>query len=85
MGLVLFSCDHTDITDGSENNPGSETEKTKPYVTTLYVTTITSTSALCWGEASSNESDRTTTIGVCWNTSENPTTSNSKLSWNGYH
>mgnify|MGYP001488059388 CR=1 FL=1 len=85
MGLVLFSCDPTDITDGSENNPGSETEKRKPIVTTLYVTTITSTSALCWGEASSAQDDKTTMIGFCWNTSENPTTSNSKTAWNGYN
>lgn len=85
MGLLLLSCDSNDITGGSDIYPEPETEKTKPYVTTLNVTTITSTSALCLGEASSNESDRTTTIGVCWNTSENPTTSNSKLSWKGYN
>jgi len=49
-----------------------------PTVTTEDVTNITSTTAKCGGTVSSDGGSDITARGVCWNTSSNPTTANSK-------
>ena len=51
---------------------------TPPSVTTEDVTNITTTSATCLGNVASDGGSTVTDSGVCWSTSENPTTSNSK-------
>ncbi len=51
---------------------------TTPIVTTNSVSSITSTSAVCGGNVISDGGSTVTARGVCWSTSPNPTTSNSK-------
>jgi hypothetical protein len=49
-----------------------------PTVTTIDATNITPTTASSGGAVSSEGSSQVTTRGVCWSTSQNPTTSDSK-------
>jgi len=51
---------------------------TTPTVTTTAVTAITQTSATSGGNVTSDGGDTVTARGVCWSTTDNPTTSNSK-------
>ena len=51
---------------------------TTPTVTTNLVSSITSNSAVCGGNVTSDGGATVTARGVCWNTSSNPTTGNSK-------
>ena len=67
MGLLLFSC-------GPQENPDPGVLS----VTTGTVTNITTTTASCSGNVTSDGGSSVTARGVCWSTSENPTTSNSK-------
>jgi hypothetical protein len=53
---------------------------TLPVVTTTNVTGITQTTATTGGNVTSDGNAEVTSRGVCWNTSENPTVSNSKTS-----
>jgi len=53
---------------------------TPPVVTTTSVTAITQTTATSGGNVTGDGGAEVTSRGVCWNTSENPTTSNSKTS-----
>jgi len=53
---------------------------TLPVVTTTSVTAITQTTATSGGNVTGDGGAEVTSRGVCWNTSENPTTSNSKTS-----
>ena len=53
-------------------------EATTPSVTTGDVTDITTTTASCAGNVTSDGGSSVTARGVCWSTSQNPTTSNSK-------
>lgn len=52
----------------------------KPTVTTSTVTNITTTSATCGGNVTSDGGTTVTERGVCYSTSQNPTISNSKVS-----
>jgi len=54
------------------------TKQTTPSVTTGYVTDLTTIKAYCSGNVTSEGGSSVTARGVCWNTSENPTTSNFK-------
>ena len=63
--LCLISC---------KKNP------TPPVVTTSNVTEITQTTALTGGNVTSDGHAAVTSRGVCWNSSGNPTVSNSKTS-----
>jgi len=54
-------------------------EATTPSVTTGDVTNITTTTASCSGNVTSDGGSSVTARGVCWSTSQNPTTSNSKI------
>ena len=49
-----------------------------PTITTSAVTDITVTTATCGGDVTSDAGAAVTARGVCWSTSPNPTTSNSK-------
>jgi len=49
-----------------------------PIVNTGDVTNITTTTATCSGNVTSDGGSSVTVRGVCWSTSENPTTANSK-------
>ena len=49
-----------------------------PVITTAAVTNITGTQATCGGNITSDGGAEVTARGVCWSTSQNPTTSNSK-------
>lgn len=49
-----------------------------PTVTTSNVTNITDVSATCGGNVTSDGGATVTARGVCWSTSQNPTTANSK-------
>ena len=49
-----------------------------PTLSTSAVSDITSTTATCGGIITSDGGDAVTVRGVCWGTSQNPTTSNSK-------
>ncbi len=51
---------------------------TTPTVTTNTVSSVTSSSATCGGNVTSDGNATVTARGVCWNTSPNPTTTDSK-------
>ncbi len=55
-------------------------ESTAPTVTTLIVSDITQATASSGGNVTGDGGAEVTSRGVCWNTSENPTTGNSKTS-----
>ncbi|MHC1779222.1 MAG: Omp28-related outer membrane protein [Bacteroidales bacterium] len=54
---------------------------TAPVLTTAEASSITSTTAICGGNISSDGGSPVTERGVCWSTSQNPTISNSKTSF----
>jgi uncharacterized protein (TIGR02145 family) len=54
------------------------TESTVPSVTTSAVSSITSTTAVTGGNVTNDNGSSVTERGVCWATSTNPTTANSK-------
>ena len=74
MGLLLSHCYPV------VNNP------VIPFVSTGTITNITTTTATCSAIVKADGGAAITTRGVCWSTSENPTTSNSKttdnFAWN---
>jgi len=51
---------------------------TQPAVTTNAITDITQTTATCGGNVTSDGGATITSRGVCWSTSQNPTTANTK-------
>jgi uncharacterized protein (TIGR02145 family) len=51
---------------------------TVPAITTVSVSDITQTSAVSGGKVINNGGDEVTARGVCWSTSQNPTTADSK-------
>lgn len=57
-----------------------EKEATPPVVITTNVSDITQTSASTGGVVEDNGGAEITDIGVCWSTSQNPTTSSNKIS-----
>ncbi|NLA15113.1 MAG: hypothetical protein GX877_01060 [Bacteroidales bacterium] len=56
----------------------SKVQAIPPTVTTGEITNITTTTATCSGNVTADGGAFVTTRGVCWSTSQNPTTSNSK-------
>ena len=80
----LYATDPMLIAWLDSHNPGWEDFQnncsggTNPTVTTNSVSSITSTSAICGGNVTSDGGATVTARGVCWSTSINPTTSNSK-------
>ena len=67
IGLLLFSC-------GPQENPDSII----PSVSTGTVSIITTTTATCCGNVIADGGAAVIARGVCWSTSQNPTTANSK-------
>jgi hypothetical protein len=57
---------------------GNTNELSEPTVTTNNVSSITQTTATCGGNVTSSGSSTVTARGVCWDTSKNPTRSDSK-------
>lgn len=55
----------------------SETQHQLPIITTNTITSITTNSATCGGDVTSNGASSVTARGVCWSTSQNPTVSES--------
>jgi len=71
-GLLLYSCT-------PQENP--DPNKTKPTVTTGQITGITTTTATCSdNNVTADGGAAVTARGVCWSTTQNPTTTNSKTS-----
>jgi hypothetical protein len=62
---------------------GGGTSAAVPVVVTRSISSITGTSAIGRGTVSSDGGSAITERGVCWNTSSNPTTSNSKATATG--
>ena len=61
-----------------------ETEKiVLPAVTTMQVSDVTTTSAKCGGEVTSEGNGTVTARGVCWSTSQNPTVKDNKTTDGG--
>ncbi len=65
---------------GEERNFSTLSTATSPTVTTNAVSSITSNSAVCGGNVTSDGGAAVTARGVCWSTSTNPTTANSSAS-----
>ena len=55
-------------------------DATKPILTTTSITSITNTTAISGGNISSDGTSTIISRGVCWSTSPNPTTANTKTS-----
>ncbi len=69
--VVLSGCKKKDTPDKNSSTPNV------PTLTTTAVSAITQTSAQSGGNISSDGGAAITAKGVCWGTSQNPTTSNS--------
>ncbi len=67
-----------DDDDDNNGNGGDDEEATKPTVTTSSVSNITFESATCGGNVTDDGGANVTARGVCWSTSQNPTTSDNK-------
>ena len=61
-----------------ENQLANIISQFSPVVTTANVSSIAATTASCGGNVTNDGGKPVTARGVCWSTSENPTTSNSK-------
>ncbi len=63
---------------GGQRNFTTTAEQAIPTVTTGGVTNISTTTATCSGNVTADGGSSVTARGVCWSTSQNPTTANSK-------
>jgi uncharacterized protein (TIGR02145 family) len=72
IGIILFAIYSAGCKKSSDN--------TVPALTTSAVTSIGSTSAVCGGNITSDGGSSVTSRGVCWSTSDNPTTADHKTS-----
>jgi uncharacterized protein (TIGR02145 family) len=66
------------IGTGYSNQTTFSTLALAPVLSTIDLTAITSTTASCGGNITSDGGSAITARGVCWNTSQNPTIDNSK-------
>ncbi len=73
-----YATNSVDTAYGEQRTFTTDIEQTTPSVTTGDVTNITTTTADCSGNVTSDGNAAVTARGACWSTSENPTTSNSK-------
>ncbi|MDD4033221.1 MAG: FISUMP domain-containing protein [Bacteroidales bacterium] len=64
---------------GEQKSFKTQDDRTIPSVTTEDVTNITTRTATCTGNVTADGKADITARGICWSTSENPTTSNSKI------
>ncbi|MBR3938673.1 MAG: hypothetical protein IKJ67_01685 [Bacteroidales bacterium] len=75
MVLGFASCeDDLDPEHNGDNNGGGGATEELATVTTNNVTSITANSAICGGNVSSDGGSTITARGICWSTSQNPTT-----------
>ncbi len=63
---------------GGQRNFTTTAEQTIPTVITGSITNISTTTATCSGDVTADGGSSVTARGVCWSTSQNPTTANSK-------
>ena len=73
-GFLLFSC-------GPQENPSSENNA--PEISTGQVTEITTTTASCPCNVTSDGGAPVTARGLCWNTTQNPTIADAKTTDGG--
>jgi len=66
------------ITGSCKKDKETESGEQVPVVTTSVINYVTSNTAICGGNVTSQGSDSVTSRGVCWGTSENPTVNGSK-------
>lgn len=78
MGILFTQCEKDQLPN--KENDGGDTNSSLPVVSTNNVTNITSSSAYCGGNVTSDGGSTVTTRGVCWGTSQNPTVNNSRTS-----
>ncbi len=69
--------DTESFTTNNNNDNDNDNDVVKPTVTTKSVSNISQGSASCGGNVTNNGGAEVTKRGVCWSTSQNPTTSNS--------
>jgi hypothetical protein len=72
MGMLLV------VTSGCKKDDDTGTSGKVPVVTTSNVSDITSNTAICGGNITSQGSDSVAARGVCWSTSANPTVNDAK-------
>lgn len=82
LGVLFSQCEDDDpmFSYGGSTASDDTPSAYAPTVTTNNVTNVTSSSANCGGYVSSDGGYTVTARGVCWSTSQNPTTSNSHTS-----
>lgn len=82
LGVLFSQCEDDDpMFPYGGYTPSDDTPSVyAPTVATNNVTNVTSSSANCGGYISSDGGTAVTARGVCWSTSQNPTTSNSHTS-----
>ncbi|MBO6050716.1 MAG: choice-of-anchor J domain-containing protein [Bacteroidales bacterium] len=84
LGILFNQCEKDQLMKdvNSENHDSGTPEPNVqlPVVSTNTVTNITSTSASCGGNVTSDGGSTVTARGVCWSTSQNPTISNNHTS-----
>ena len=80
MVLGLASCEKGDNgTINNDNNGGAETPLEElATIVTDSVTNITTSSAVCGGNVTSDGGSTVTSRGICWSISPNPTIDNNK-------
>jgi plastocyanin len=76
LGITLILL----IAQCSKNSSYNSSGVTAPVLTTHNVSSITQTAVLCGGTITSDGGAAVTVRGVCWGTSHDPTTANSKTS-----
>jgi len=77
FGEVLFDYSNDDLINW-EQQVGQATSGTPPTITTATITNITETTATGGGNVTAQGSSSVNDRGVCWSTSQNPTTSDAK-------
>jgi uncharacterized protein (TIGR02145 family) len=77
---ILFSCDKYDLLRNNPKDPKSIGYKPSVKLSTNAATAVSTTSATSGGIITSDQGVTITAKGVCWNTSTNPTITNSKTS-----
>ena len=76
--VILTACDKTGGINNNGDNNTSDNTPTKPVLTTSSISQITDVTAICGGNITSDGGSSIIARGVCWNTSQYPTTANNK-------
>lgn len=78
MGFILILAIGCKKDDNKTNDTTPTPTVTSPAIATTPISNITQTTATCGGNVTSDGNATVTARGVCWNTAQNPTVSNSK-------